>query len=156
MLLYPLLLDSRLDYPADPLLTATAFPPELHALLTLHLHRATPFLHLEPRSRRLIDVFYGVVGAEAPELLEEWLSREEGRSLGEWFYLECISNFFQHIFPAREAYSLFFTRFLQAGLSYFLVAALAALRGEQQPPELGGGVERVRVCWVDKYRLEKD
>jgi hypothetical protein len=75
MLLYPLLLDSRLDYAADPILKSTSLPVELHSLLTLHLHRATAFLQLEPRSRKLIDIFYGVVGAEAPELFEEWLVR---------------------------------------------------------------------------------
>ena len=49
---------------------------------------------------------------EAPELIEDWLDRNEAQSLGEWFFSECIAGFFQLIYKEKKDYTIFLTNFL--------------------------------------------
>ena len=70
MLLYPLILDSPFAYTPDPLFQQTTFPPELHPLLSLYLHKSSGYTHLEKQGRRIIDIFYHYLAVEAPWVFE--------------------------------------------------------------------------------------
>jgi hypothetical protein len=76
MLLYPLVLDSPFAYTADPLFLQTSFPPELHPLLSLYLHKSSGYAQIERYGRRMVDIFYHFIVVEAPGVLEEWLNRK--------------------------------------------------------------------------------
>ena len=80
----------------------------------------------------------------------------EGRSqsLGEWFYGECIVGFFQLLFREKEDYTYFLTAFLREGVSYLLQAGVSALKKSSPPDVNPATLERIRVCFVEKYKLD--
>lgn len=153
MLLYPLVVDSHCKYPADAIFQQTTYPTELHPLLSLYLHKASAHSAIERRSRKIIDIFYLFLAAEAPTSLDTWLETENRQSLGEWFFSECLAGFCQLLFPNKKDYTVFLGNFLQFGLAYLFLAAASALKHEG-PPEINEGVlRRVRANFVERYGL---
>ena len=153
MLLFPLVIDSPFSYLPDPVFQQTTFPSELHPLLSLYLHKASGYAQLEKQSRRVIDIFYHFLSIEYPEVLEEWLQRGENQSIGEWFFSECIAGFFQLIFKDKKEYTVFLTNFLMEGIAYLFMAAVSALKKGGAPNVDELTIQRVRLSYVDKYRL---
>jgi hypothetical protein len=98
MILYPLVLDCKVELIPSPFVQASTLPTELHPIISLYLLKGTQQASYERQSRRIIDIFYFFLASEDPGAYQQWLERGEGKSLGEWFYTEGLLGFFQSVY----------------------------------------------------------
>jgi hypothetical protein len=66
MIIYPLVLDCRVEYAVSPLIQATSLPAEIHPIISLFLIRGTQQPSYERHSRKIIDIFYFFLASEDP------------------------------------------------------------------------------------------